>query len=71
MTVRNLAPTTQASYVQQVSMFARHFGQSPELLGLEEIRQIKNLSARALTVNEAKPMVKRDFGGSRDGRSRF
>jgi site-specific recombinase XerD len=38
MTVRNLAPTTQASYVQQVSMFARHFGQSPELLGLEEIR---------------------------------
>ena len=38
MTVRNLAPTTQATYVHQVSMFARHFGQSPETLGPEEIR---------------------------------
>ncbi len=38
MTVRNLAPTTQATYVYQVSMFARHFGQSPEALGPEDIR---------------------------------
>ena len=38
MTVRNLAPTTQATYVQQVSMFARHFDRSPETLGPEEIR---------------------------------
>jgi site-specific recombinase XerD len=38
MTVRNLARTTQQTYVHQVSMFARHFGQSPELLGPEEIR---------------------------------
>ena len=38
MTVRNLAPTTQATYVHQVSMFARHFARSPELLGPEEIR---------------------------------
>ena len=38
MTVRNLAPLTQVAYVHQVSMFARHFGQSPELLGPEEIR---------------------------------
>ena len=38
MTVRNLAPTTQATYVHQVSMFARHFGRSPEMLGPEEIR---------------------------------
>ena len=38
MTVRNLAPTTQATYVQQVSMFARYFGRSPETLGAEEIR---------------------------------
>ena len=38
MTVRNLAPSTQATYVHQVSMFARHFGSSPELLGPEEIR---------------------------------
>lgn len=38
MTVRNLAPTTQATYVYQVSMFARHFGESPETLGPEDIR---------------------------------
>src|SRR3989454_7528981 len=38
MTVRNFAPATQATYVQQVSLFARHFGQSPETLGPDEIR---------------------------------
>ena len=38
MTVRNLAPTTQATYVQQISMFARHFDCSPAKLGPEEIR---------------------------------
>ena len=38
MQVRNLSPHTQASYVQQVSLFARYFSQSPELLGPEEIR---------------------------------
>jgi integrase/recombinase XerD len=38
MQVRNLSPHTQLSYAQQVSQFARHFGQSPEQLGPEEIR---------------------------------
>jgi integrase/recombinase XerD len=38
MQVRNLALNTQTSYVQQVSLFARHFNQSPELLGPEDIR---------------------------------
>jgi len=38
MQVRNLSPHTQASYVQQVSLFARYFSKSPELLGPEEIR---------------------------------
>src|SRR5215472_6538531 len=38
MQVRNLSPLTQASYVQQVSLFARHFKKSPEVLGPEEIR---------------------------------
>jgi len=38
MQVRNLSPHTQTSYVQQVSLFARHFHQSPESLGPEEIR---------------------------------
>jgi len=38
MQVRNLSSQTQATYVQQVSLFARHFNKSPELLGPEEIR---------------------------------
>jgi site-specific recombinase XerD len=38
MQVRNLSPHTQASYLQQVSLFARHFSRSPEALGPEEIR---------------------------------
>jgi len=38
MQVRNLSPHTQDSYVQQVSLFARYFSKSPELLGPEEIR---------------------------------
>jgi integrase/recombinase XerD len=38
MQVRSLSPHAQATYVQQVSLFARHFNRSPELLGPEEIR---------------------------------
>jgi site-specific recombinase XerD len=38
MQVRNLALNTQACYVQQVSLFARHFDKSPDQLGPEEIR---------------------------------
>jgi hypothetical protein len=38
MTVRNFAPGTKDIYVGQVSLFARHFGKSPEQLGPEEIR---------------------------------
>ena len=38
MQVRNFSPHTQNSYVQQVSLFARHFSKSPEELGADEIR---------------------------------
>jgi len=38
MQVRNFSPHTQTAYVQQVSLFARYFNQSPEALGPEEIR---------------------------------
>jgi len=38
MQVRNLSPHTQASYLQQVSLFAQHLGKSPAALGPEEIR---------------------------------
>jgi site-specific recombinase XerD len=55
--VRNLSVNTEASYVQQVSLFARHFNKSPELLGPEQIRayQIyltneKELSTKSILV---------------------
>ena len=38
MQIRNLSPHTQSSYVQQISQFARHFGQSPAGLSPDDIR---------------------------------
>jgi integrase/recombinase XerD len=38
MTVRNLSPATQQSYVHAVSKFSRYFGRSPDRLGPEEVR---------------------------------
>jgi hypothetical protein len=38
MQVRNLSPPTQTVYLRQVSLFARHFRQSPQALGAEAVR---------------------------------
>ena len=38
MTVRNLSPATQRSYVHAVSKFSRYFGRSPDRLGIEDVR---------------------------------
>lgn len=38
MTVRNLSPATQRSYLHAVAKFSRFFGRSPDRLGLEEVR---------------------------------
>jgi site-specific recombinase XerD len=38
MTVRNLSPATQRSYVHAVAKFGRFFGRSPEKLDLEDVR---------------------------------
>jgi len=38
MQLRNFSIHTQKAYTLQVAMFARHFGRSPESLGLENIR---------------------------------
>lgn len=53
MQIRNLAPHTQRSYVQQISQFARHFGKSPELLGPADIRayQIHLIQGRQLSAS--------------------
>jgi len=57
MQIRNLAPHTQRSYLQQISQFARHFGKSPDLLGPDDIRAYqlhltrdKQLSASSILV---------------------
>ena len=48
--IRNLAENTQLSYLQQVSLYARHFDRSPEALGPEEVRayQVHLTTARKL-----------------------
>ncbi len=38
MTVRNLSPATQRSYIAAVSKFSRFFGRSPDQLTLEDVR---------------------------------
>jgi integrase/recombinase XerD len=38
MTLRNYSPSTQQSYVYAVASFSRHFGRSPDKLGLEQVR---------------------------------
>ncbi len=38
MTVRNLSPATQRSYVYAAAKFSRYFGRSPDRLDLEDVR---------------------------------
>jgi Phage integrase, N-terminal SAM-like domain len=38
MTVRNLSPATQRSYISAVSKFSRYFDKSPDRLELEDVR---------------------------------
>jgi len=53
MRIRNLSPHTQRAYVEQVSRFARHFGQPSERLGQDEIRawQIYLVEERRLAAS--------------------
>src|SRR3954454_18534078 len=41
MTVRNLSPATQRSYVHAVAKFSRFFGRSPDRLDLEDVRSFQ------------------------------
>jgi site-specific recombinase XerD len=38
MTIRNLSPATQRSYIHAVAKFSRFFGRSPDRLGVEDVR---------------------------------
>ena len=49
MTVRNLSPATQRSYVHAVSKFSRFFGRSPDTLTLEDVRTFQvHLAAKGV-----------------------
>jgi integrase/recombinase XerD len=41
MTVRNLSPATQRSYIHAVSKFSRYFDRSPDRLGLDDVRSFQ------------------------------
>jgi integrase/recombinase XerD len=55
MQIRNLVVHTQNTYVIQVSMFARHFSRSPELLGPEEIRTYQVYGDSDRLIRTGKP----------------
>ena len=38
MTIRNMSPATQRSYLHAVKSYNSYFGRSPERLGLEDVR---------------------------------
>lgn len=41
MTIRNLSPATQRSYINAVSKFSRYFGRSPDTLSLDDVRDFQ------------------------------
>jgi integrase/recombinase XerD len=58
--LRNLSPVTADTYLRVVERFARHFGESPNRLGLEQVREYllhllreKKVVASTLMVNRA------------------
>ena len=38
MTIRNMSPLTQKSYISEVKNFSEHFGKSPDKLTFEHVR---------------------------------
>ena len=57
MGIRNLAENTQLSYLQQISLYARHFHRSPEELGPEQVRtyQVHLTKTRKLAAMWRRP----------------
>ena len=66
MTIRNLSPTTQASYVHWVKSFARHIGRSPDQATAEDVRAYQlHLVRRKIawaTLNQAVSGLRFFFG---------
>jgi len=56
--VRNLSPATQRSYVNAVVHFSRHFGRSPHLLGIEDVRTYQvHLVSRGISWSQLNKVV--------------
>ena len=66
MTVRNLSPTTQGSYIHNVKKFSLHFGRSPDCLGLAEVHAYQvHLVSRGVawaTLNQVVSALRFFFG---------
>jgi integrase/recombinase XerD len=58
MTVRNMSPATQRTYVSAVSKFSRYFGKSPERLNLEDVRAFQvHLVSTGVSWPDLNPIV--------------
>ena len=72
MTIRNLSPATQQSYLHAVSKFSRYFGRSPDRLGLEDVRAFQvHLASKGVSwgsLNQAVCAL-RFFYGVRPGQA--
>jgi integrase/recombinase XerD len=66
MTIRNLSPATQQSYLHWVSKFSRYFGRSPHRLVLEDVRAFQvHLASEGLSwgsLNQAVCALKFFYG---------
>jgi integrase/recombinase XerD len=66
MTIRNLSPQTQRSYVQAVARFSKYFGRSPDRLSPEEVRAYQlHLISRGIawsSVNQVTCALRFFFG---------
>ena len=67
MTIRNLSPATQQSYVHAVSKFSQYFGRSPDRLGLEDVRAYQvHLASKGVawaSLNQAVCALRFFYGG--------
>jgi site-specific recombinase XerD len=66
MTIRNLSPATQRSYLHAVKKFSAHFGRSPDRLGFEEVRAYQvHLAGRGIawaTLNQIVCALRFSYG---------
>ena len=58
MTIRNLSPATQRSYLHAVSRFSQYFGRSPDRLGVEDVRAYQvNLASKGVAWGSLNQVV--------------